>query len=210
MLRCINYLETFTQGSIRIHGEEVGPQSQDGKMTRLDEKRLNALRQGLGMVFQGFNLFPHKSVLDNIMMAPIDLQHLSRTEAKTRAMKLLQQVDLQDKAEAMPASLSGGQKQRIAIARALAMEPQVMLFDEPTSALDPEMVGEVLKVMEKLAKTGMTMIVVTHEMNFARHIADKVCFMEHGQIIDSGAPEDIFSRSNDSRVGKFVNKLEQQ
>lgn len=207
LLRCINYLETFKDGSITVDGEQVGPDGITGKMTRKDEKRLNKLRQRLGMVFQSFNLFPHKSVIDNIMMAPMDLKKVPSDQAHERAMKLLRQVGLQDKADAMPASLSGGQKQRIAIARALAMEPDVMLFDEPTSALDPEMVGEVLKVMGDLAKTGMTMVVVTHEMNFARQIADRIVFMEDGHIVDQGTPEEIFSRSADTRVGAFVHKL---
>lgn len=190
-----------------IDGEQVGGDPLTGKMTRLEERNLNKLRQRLGMVFQSFNLFPHKSVIQNIMMAPMDLKHVPKDEARQLAEKLLEQVGLADKADARPASLSGGQKQRIAIARALAMQPEVMLFDEPTSALDPEMVGEVLKVMADLAKTGMTMVIVTHEMDFARKIADRIVFMEDGRIVDDGTPQEIFSRGPETRVGAFVNKM---
>lgn len=207
LLRCINYLEVFQEGSIIIDGEQVGGDPLTGRMTRLEERNLNKLRQRLGMVFQNFNLFPHKSVIQNIMMAPMDLKQVPKEEARELAESLLKQVGLADKADARPASLSGGQKQRIAIARALAMKPDVMLFDEPTSALDPEMVGEVLKVMADLAKTGMTMVIVTHEMDFARRIADRIVFMEDGRIVDEGTPREIFSRGPETRVGAFVNKM---
>ncbi|KFJ03767.1 amino acid ABC transporter ATP-binding protein [Bifidobacterium subtile] len=207
LLRCINYLEVFQKGSIVIDGEQVGGNALTGKMTRLEERRLNKLRQRLGMVFQSFNLFPHKSVIENIMMAPMDLKKLSKDQAHAKAEALLKQVGLEEKADVMPSSLSGGQKQRIAIARALAMEPDVMLFDEPTSALDPEMVSEVLKVMADLAATGMTMVIVTHEMGFARQIADRIVFMEDGCLASQGTSEEIFAQGPETRVGAFVNKI---
>ena len=207
LLRCINYLETFKDGSIIVNGEQIGPDRIDGSMSRVKERHLNQMRQHMGMVFQGFNLFPHKTVIENIMMAPMDLKKMPKEETHDLAISLLNQVGLADKADTRPASLSGGQKQRIAIARALAMKPDVMLFDEPTSALDPEMVGEVLKVMEHLTTTGMTMVVVTHEMHFAREIADRIVFMEDGRIADMGTPDEIFSRDESTRVGKFVHKL---
>jgi ABC-type polar amino acid transport system ATPase subunit len=207
LLRCINYLEVFQKGSIVIDGEQVGGNALTGKMTRLEERRLNKLRQRLGMVFQSFNLFPHKSVIENIMMTPMDLKKLSKDQAQAKAEALLKQVGLEEKADVMPSSLSGGQKQRIAIARALAMEPDVMLFDEPTSALDPEMVSEVLKVMADLAATGMTMVIVTHEMGFARQIADRIVFMEDGCLASQGTSEEIFAQGPETRVGAFVNKI---
>jgi ABC-type polar amino acid transport system ATPase subunit len=207
LLRCINYLEVFQNGSIVIDGEQVGGDALTGKMTRLEERRLNRLRQRLGMVFQSFNLFPHKSVIENIMMAPMDLKKLPKDRAHAKAEALLKRVGLEEKADVMPSSLSGGQKQRIAIARALAMEPDVMLFDEPTSALDPEMVGEVLKVMADLAATGMTMVVVTHEMGFAHQIADRIVFMEDGCLASQGTAEEIFAQGPETRVGAFVNKI---
>lgn len=207
LLRCINYLEEFQSGTITIDGEYIGRTLNDGKSVPMHEKRLNAMRQKVGMVFQSFNLFGHKSVIQNIRMAPMDLKKMTTTDADELATKYLLQVGLLDKKNAMPASLSGGQKQRIAIARALCMEPEVMLFDEPTSALDPEMVGEVLKVMRDLADTGMTMVIVTHEMNFARTIADKVVVLEDGSIIEQGSPEQVFEHPQNERTKSFVNMV---
>lgn len=207
LLRCINYLEEFQEGTITIDGELIGRIIKNGKSVPMQEKKLNEMRQKVGMVFQNFNLFAHKNVIQNIMMAPMDLKKITKDEARKKAMELLDKVGLTEKAEVMPASLSGGQKQRIAIARALAMEPKIMLFDEPTSALDPEMVGEVLKVMKDLAYSGMTMVIVTHEMNFARNIADKIIVLEEGKIIEQGPPEQIFENSQNERTKAFVNTV---
>ena len=168
---------------------------------------INKLREKMGMVFQNFNLFPHKSVIENITLAPIKVKGVSKSEAERKAMELLKMVGLEDKRNAYPSSLSGGQKQRIAIARALAMEPDVMLFDEPTSALDPEMVGEVLSVMKKLAKEGMTMIVVTHEMGFAREVGDRILFIDGGKILEEGKPSEIFANPKNSRTKDFLSKV---
>lgn len=197
-LRCLNLLEKPTDGAIIFEGKTLN---------ELKEKELDALRQDMGMVFQSFNLFPHLSVLENIKTAPMKTKGLSDAESKERAVRLLEQVGLADKANAYPASLSGGQQQRVAIARALAMDPKVMLFDEPTSALDPEMVGEVLKVMQDLAETGMTMVVVTHEMGFAKKVADRVWFMDSGNIIEQGAPEDVFLHPQEARTQEFLAKI---
>ena len=197
-LRCLNLLEKPTDGAIIFEGKTLN---------ELKEKELDALRQDMGMVFQSFNLFPHLSVLENIKIAPMKTKGLSDAESKKRAVRLLKQVGLADKADAYPASLSGGQQQRVAIARALAMDPKVMLFDEPTSALDPEMVGEVLKVMQDLAETGMTMVVVTHEMGFAKKVADRVWFMDSGNIIEQGAPEDVFLHPQEARTQEFLAKI---
>ena len=199
LLRCCNGLETAQQGSITINGQ---PLLRDGKL--IAEKSLNALRTNVGMVFQSFNLFPHLSVLDNITIAPKTLKNTPDADARRLALSLLEKVGLKDKAAAMPASLSGGQKQRVAIARALAMEPEVMLFDEPTSALDPELVGEVLQVMKMLASEGMTMLVVTHEMGFARDVADKVVVMDHGVILEEDIPSVIFTRPTHERTRSFL------
>jgi polar amino acid transport system ATP-binding protein len=198
-LRCCNGLEQAEGGSVQICGRTL---VQDGRM--LPDAQLNALREEVGMVFQSFNLFPHLSVLDNVTLGPRQLRGLSRAEAETQALALLEKVGLTQKARAMPASLSGGQKQRVAIARALAMKPRVMLFDEPTSALDPELVGEVLQVMKLLASEGMTMMVVTHEMGFAREVADVVLVMDGGGIIESGPPETIFSQPVQARTREFL------
>jgi polar amino acid transport system ATP-binding protein len=196
-LRCLNLLERPNAGTISFAGEDVFPEAKDE----------DALRRKVGMVFQHFNLFPHLNVLDNLSLAPERILGLSKEEARAEARKLLERVGLSDKATAFPAQLSGGQKQRIAIVRALAMKPQVLLFDEPTSALDPEMVGEVLAVMKDLAKEGMTMIVVTHEMNFARDVADRVLFMDGGLIAESGRPEAFFSAPESPRAREFLARV---
>lgn len=201
-LRCCNGLEKAQSGQIDICGRTL---VKDGVM--LDDKALNALREEVGMVFQSFNLFPHLSVLDNITLGPRKLHQLSRKEAETLAHDLLHKVGLANKADAMPASLSGGQKQRVAIARALAMRPKVMLFDEPTSALDPELVGEVLQVMKILAAEGMTMLVVTHEMDFAREVGDVVVVMDGGGIIESGDPQTIFTNPSKERTRNFLQAI---
>ena len=197
MLRSLNLLEEPTSGQIYFNGTELTSKKID----------INLHRQKMGMVFQHFNLFPHKTVLENIILAPVTLKIQSEEEARTHAEKLLARVDLLDKAEEYPNMLSGGQKQRIAIVRALAMEPEVMLFDEPTSALDPEMVGEVLDVMKELAHEGMTKIVVTHEMGFAREVADKIVFMADGQILEKGTPEEIFDHPQNERTKCFIEKV---
>lgn len=197
MLRCINALETVTDGTIVVNGFEVT----DHKVN------LNKLREHLGMVFQRFNLWPHKTVLENVMLAPQIVLGKPAAETRARALSLLESVGLADKADAYPASLSGGQQQRVAIARALAMEPKVMLFDEPTSALDPELVGEVLAVMTKLAKSGMTMIVVTHEIGFAREVADRVVFMDGGRIVEEGRPDEILVNPKEERTKTFLARV---
>jgi len=196
-LRCLNLLETPTSGQITFEDKDI-----TSKATNIDK-----MREKMGMVFQQFNLFPHKTVCENICLAPIKVKKLSKDEAKKRAMALLEKVGLVDKVDAYPASLSGGQKQRIAIARALAMQPDVMLFDEPTSALDPEMVGEVLTVMKDLAKEGMTMVVVTHEMGFAREVGDRILFMDGGKIVESGTPEEVFKNPKNPRTIDFLSKV---
>ena len=196
-LRCLNLLETPTDGQITFEGKDI-----TSKETNIDR-----MREKMGMVFQQFNLFPHKTVYENICLAPIKVKKVSKEEAKKKAVELLKKVGLEDKIDAYPASLSGGQKQRIAIARALAMEPDVMLFDEPTSALDPEMVGEVLSVMKDLAKEGMTMVVVTHEMGFAREVGDRILFMDNGNIVEQGTPEEIFSNPKNPRTIDFLSKV---
>lgn len=199
LLRCLNRLEEVTSGEVRIVGENIATAKGKG---------LDAVRQRVGMVFQHFNLFPHKTVLENIMLAPTTLKKSSKAEAKERAMKLLERVQLTDKADAMPRSLSGGQKQRVAIARALAMKPDVMLFDEATSALDPEMVGEVLDVIKYLANDeGMTMVLVTHEMGFAREVADWVMFMSDGELVEEGTPEQVFDSPQHNRTKEFLSKV---
>jgi polar amino acid transport system ATP-binding protein len=198
-LRCLNGLETAERGTVRVCGHAL---VDDGKM--IDEKGLNTLRRDVGMVFQSFNLFPHLSVLDNVTLAPRSLTRISAAEAEREARDLLKKVGLEHKADVFPSTLSGGQKQRVAIARALAMRPQLMLFDEPTSALDPELVGEVLQVMKTLAADGMTMLIVTHEMGFAREVADTVVVMDHGGIIESGPPSQIFSAPKEARTRGFL------
>ena len=196
-LRCLNLLEEPTSGKIVFEGNDITDKKVD----------INKIREKMGMVFQQFNLFPHKTVLENLTIAPIKVKGLSKSEAEKKAMELLDRVGLSNKATAYPSSLSGGQKQRIAIARALAMEPDVMLFDEPTSALDPEMVGEVLSVMKDLAKEGMTMVVVTHEMGFAREVGDRILFMDNGNIMEQGTPEEIFSNPKNPRTIDFLSKV---
>lgn len=196
-LRCLNLLETPTKGSITVDGEEITRRGMD----------INKVRQKMGMVFQQFNLFPHKTVMGNITMAPVTLKKMTPNQAEQKAIELLCRVGLEDKADAYPAQLSGGQKQRIAIARALAMEPEIMLFDEPTSALDPEMVGEVLEVMTDLAKAGMTMVVVTHEMGFAREVSNRVLFMDGGYVVEDGAPEQVFDAPQNERTKVFLRKV---
>ncbi|MFF2155487.1 amino acid ABC transporter ATP-binding protein [Paenibacillus chitinolyticus] len=196
-LRCLNLLEVPTDGEILFEGISITNKKTD----------INSVRQKMGMVFQQFNLFPHLSVKDNITLAPRKLKKMPVSQANETAADLLRKVGLAEKAEAYPAQLSGGQKQRIAIARALAMSPDVMLFDEPTSALDPEMVGEVLDVMKKLAKDGMTMVVVTHEMGFAREVGDRVVFMDGGVIVEQGRPEEVFSNPQHARTKEFLGKV---
>ncbi|WP_029452075.1 amino acid ABC transporter ATP-binding protein [Clostridium algidicarnis] len=196
-LRCLNLLEIPTSGQIIFEGENITDKKVD----------INKLREKMGMVFQQFNLFPHKTILDNITLAPVKVKGKSKEEAESIAFKLLDKIGLREKAKSYPSQLSGGQKQRIAIARALAMEPTVMLFDEPTSALDPEMVGEVLAVMKDLAKEGMTMVVVTHEMGFAKEVGDRVLFMDDGNIVEEGKPLDIFSNPKNSRTKDFLSKV---
>ncbi|WP_337261199.1 MULTISPECIES: amino acid ABC transporter ATP-binding protein [unclassified Serratia (in: enterobacteria)] len=196
-LRCINALETLSGGEIDVNGFAIHNQNTD----------LNKMRESVGMVFQRFNLFPHMTVLENIIMAPLEVKRLTRAEAITRAEVLLNKVGLIDKIDAYPSSLSGGQQQRVAIARALAMEPKIMLFDEPTSALDPELVGEVLAVMKSLAHEGMTMVVVTHEMGFAREVADRVLFIDQGIIQEEGTPQQIFSHPTNPRTQAFLSKV---
>jgi len=197
MLRCLNRMEEINGGKVLIDGVDITDPKED----------FNKIRQNIGMVFQHFNLFPHLSVLDNITLAPMELKGLSKVEAESLALYLLESVGLADKAHVAPNSLSGGQKQRVAIARALAMQPDVLLFDEPTSALDPEMVGDVLDVMKKLAEDGMTMIVVTHEMGFAREVADRVIFMDGGFIVEENVPEELFSHPSHERTQSFLNKV---
>lgn len=197
MLRCLNRMEEINGGKVFVDGVDITDPKED----------INKIRQNIGMVFQHFNLFPHLSVLDNITLAPMELKGLSKVEAESLALYLLESVGLADKAHVAPNSLSGGQKQRVAIARALAMQPDVLLFDEPTSALDPEMVGDVLDVMKRLAEDGMTMIVVTHEMGFAREVADRVIFMDGGFIVEENVPEELFSHPSHERTQSFLNKV---
>ncbi len=197
LLRCINFLEKSRLGEIYI----------DGRLVERKEKTINTMRQDVGMVFQHFNLFPHMTVLQNVIEGPTQVKGMSKGEAVQLAESLLAKVGLQDKRDEYPAMLSGGQKQRVAIARALAMQPQVMLFDEPTSALDPELVGEVLGVMKELAREGMTMLVVTHEMGFAREVADRVVFMDDTKIIEEGTPEELFNNPQNERTQAFLSKI---
>ncbi len=196
-LRCLNRLEESTAGTIEVDGYEISDKKQN----------INKIRESIGMVFQQFNLFSNKTVLHNIMFAPVELKKLTKPQAKEKAMQLLERIGLSDKANAYPHELSGGQQQRVAIARALAMSPDIMLFDEPTSALDPEMVGEVLQVMKELAQEGMTMVVVTHEMGFARDVADRVIFMSDGVIVEQGTPEEIFTAPRQQRTKDFLSRI---
>lgn len=196
-LRCLNGLEKVTSGKVIIDGHEIS----DPKV------QINKVRENIGMVFQHFNLFPNLTVLKNIMLAPVELKLMDKKKAEVKAKQLLERVGLSEKANVYPIQLSGGQKQRVAIARSLAMNPDVMLFDEPTSALDPEMVGEVLEVMKQLAVDGITMVVVTHEMGFAREVSDRVIFMDDGVIVEEGKPQDIFSNPREERTKNFLNKV---
>ena len=196
-LRCLNLLEEPTGGEVYLDGERINAPGVD----------IDKIRERLGMVFQNFNLFPHMTVLDNVTLAPIKVKGKNKAEAEESALKILETVGLSDKAASFPASLSGGQKQRVAIARALAMEPEVMLFDEPTSALDPEMVGEVLNVMKRLAEEGMTMVIVTHEMGFAREVADRVLFIDQGVVMEQGTPEELFGSPKNERTKSFLSKV---
>lgn len=197
LIRCINFLEIKDGGEVFIEGKSIDPKKDD----------LTQVRQKVGMVFQHFNLFPHKTVLENIMEAPLVVRKPNKEELKREAVQLLKKVGLEEKADVYPASLSGGQKQRVAIARSLAMKPDIMLFDEPTSALDPELVGEVLDTMKQLAKEGMTMIIVTHEMGFAKDVADYVAFMNQGRIIELAPPHEIFNNPKEERTREFLNRV---
>ena len=196
-LRCLNQLEIATAGKILVDGNDVTDKHID----------INKVRENIGMVFQHFNLFDHKTVLENIMMAPVELKKMTKEEAKEKGMQLLKRVGMDSKADCYPSQISGGQKQRVAIARALAMNPKIMLFDEPTSALDPERVGEVLAVMKELASEGMTMVVVTHEIGFAREVADRVIFMDDGYIVEQGTPQEVILNPKEPRTIDFLNKV---
>ena len=196
-LRCLNLLETASDGEIYVDDIQINA----------PKVNVNEVRQKMGMVFQQFNLFPHLTIMDNITLAPVLLKKMTKAEAVRRGQELLERVNLAEKADAYPAQLSGGQKQRVAIARALAMNPEIMLFDEPTSALDPEMVGEVLDVMKDLAKSGMTMVIVTHEMGFAREVASRVLFIDQGQVMESGTPEEVFNNPKNERTQLFLSKV---
>lgn len=196
-LRCLNQLEVATADKILVDGNDVTDKHID----------INKVRENIGMVFQHFNLFDHKTVLENIMMAPVELKKMTKEEAKEKGMQLLKRVGMDSKADCYPSQISGGQKQRVAIARALAMNPKIMLFDEPTSALDPEMVGEVLAVMKELASEGMTMVVVTHEIGFAREVADRVIFMDDGYIVEQGTPQEVILNPKEPRTIDFLNKV---
>lgn len=207
LLRCLNHLEVADKGSISFEGQFIAKSDATGKAVYKNNKEVLAICSNLGMVFQNFNLFPHKSVLENIIEAPIMVKGMSKEAAVKIAMGLLDKVGLLEKKDAYPNQLSGGQKQRVAIARALAMEPDIMLFDEPTSALDPELIGEVLQVIKKLAEERMTMIIVTHEMNFAREISDRIIFMDDGQIVIDGVPDDIFVNPDHPRIKTFLTKV---
>lgn len=210
LLRCINQLETFEAGEIRIGGERVGFAEKalpDGRLARLTERQIAAQRARVGMVFQRFNLFPHMTALQNVMEAPIHVAGVPSAQARTRAVDLLERVGMADRASHYPSELSGGQQQRVAIARAMAMDPELMLFDEPTSALDPELVGEVLAVIKDLARSGMTMVVVTHELGFAREVADQVVFMADGVVVESGPPDQVIDHPQSPRLQDFLRSV---
>jgi polar amino acid transport system ATP-binding protein len=206
-LRCINHLEKVNAGRLSVDGELVGYRENNGKLYELRDREVAARRRDIGMVFQRFNLFPHMTAVENIMEAPVQVKGESRSAARQRATKLLDRVGLADKAGNYPSQLSGGQQQRVAIARALAMEPKLMLFDEPTSALDPELVGDVLDVMKDLAADGMTMIVVTHEMGFAREVGDSLVFMDDGVVVETGHPRDVLGNPQHERTKSFLSKV---
>ena len=206
-LRCINHLEQVSAGRLYVDEQLVGYRERGGKLHELPPKEAARQRRDVGMVFQHFNLFPHRTALENVIEAPIHVKRVKRDEAVRRGRELLEQVGLSSKADAYPAQLSGGQQQRVAIARALAMEPKLMLFDEPTSALDPELVGDVLAVMKKLAQQGMTMVVVTHEMGFAREVADQLVFMDGGVVVERGAPREVMANPKHERTKAFLSKV---
>jgi polar amino acid transport system ATP-binding protein len=206
-LRCINHLEQINAGRLWVDGELVGYHERGGKLHEMKEKEVAAQRRDIGMVFQRFNLFPHMTALENVVEAPVQVKGLSKAQARERGAELLQRVGLGDKTHAYPNQLSGGQQQRVAIARALAMEPKLMLFDEPTSALDPELVGEVLDVMRGLAAEGMTMVVVTHEMGFAREVGDTLVFMDGGVVVEAGDPKDVLANPQHQRTQSFLSKV---
>jgi polar amino acid transport system ATP-binding protein len=206
-LRCINHLEKINAGRLYVDGELVGYRQQGDKLYELRDREVAVKRRDIGMVFQRFNLFPHMTAVENVIEAPVQVRGVNKGEARERAMQLLERVGLADKAQNYPSQLSGGQQQRVAIARALAMDPKVMLFDEPTSALDPEMINEVLEVMQQLARDGMTMIVVTHEMGFARSAANRVVFMADGKIVEEAAPDQFFSNPRSDRAKDFLSKI---
>jgi polar amino acid transport system ATP-binding protein len=207
LLRCINHLEKINCGRLSVDGQLVGYRQVGDKLHELRESEVAAKRSQIGMVFQHFNLFPHMTALENVTCAPIRVKGVARERAQTRGRELLAQVGLADKVDTYPSQLSGGQQQRVAIARALAMEPKLMLFDEPTSALDPELVGDVLAAMQRLAREGMTMIVVTHEMGFAREVADTVVFMDDGVVVESGVPAEVLSSPSHERTRAFLSKV---
>ncbi|RKQ69838.1 amino acid ABC transporter ATP-binding protein [Oceanibaculum indicum] len=206
-LRCLNFLEEYQEGDVRFDGKLVGYRETAGKRLRAGAGSIAAMRTRMGMVFQSFNLFPHKTVLENVMEGPVIVQKKPRGEVRAMALDLLAQVGLSEKAEQYPSKLSGGQQQRVGIARALAMQPEVMLFDEPTSALDPELVGEVLDVMKNLATAGMTMVIVTHEMSFARDVSDRVMMMDEGVVVEIDRPEVIFSSPRQARTADFLRRV---
>ncbi len=206
-LRCINHLEKINAGRLSVDGELVGYRENNGKLYELRDREVAARRRDIGMVFQRFNLFPHMTAIENVMEAPVQVKGESKAAARERATKLLDRVGLADKAGNYPSQLSGGQQQRVAIARALAMEPKLMLFDEPTSALDPELVGDVLDVMKDLAADGMTMIVVTHEMGFAREVGDSLVFMDNGVVVESGHPREVLGNPQHERTKSFLSKV---
>ena len=207
LLRSLNLLEVPTDGEVIFHNIDITKKSFINKQGKKEKVDINLHRQKMGMVFQHFNLFPHKTIMENMILAPVKVLKMDKTVAREKALGLLKRVGLEDRAEAYPIQLSGGQKQRVAIVRALMMEPEVMLFDEPTSALDPEMVGEVLEVMKELARGGMTMVVVTQEMGFAREVGNRVLFMDEGKILEEGSPEDIFERPQNPRLQEFLAKV---
>lgn len=206
LLRCINCLEQYQQGTVEVDGKPVGFEMRNGRRIRMSEQEIAASRAGIGMVFQSYNLFPHMTSLGNVVVGPVKVKGEGRRQAEERGRELLNLVGLLHKADEYPARLSGGQQQRVAIARALAMNPKIMLFDEVTSALDPELVGEVLEAMQRLARDGMTMVCVTHEMHFAREVADRVVFMDRGCILEQGPPEDVFQKGSSDRVKAFLKR----
>jgi polar amino acid transport system ATP-binding protein len=207
MLRCVNLLETISAGRISVGGQLIGYREVNGRLHDLKTKEIAAQRRDIGMVFQRFNLFPHKTALMNVMEAPVQVKRQPREAARKKALELLDRVGLADRADHYPSQLSGGQQQRVAIARALAMEPELMLFDEPTSALDPELVGDVLNVMKDLAKSGMTMIVVTHEIGFAREVGDSLTFMDGGVVVETGDPREIIANPQHARTKEFLSRV---